>query len=108
MTWLQNRPENYLGEYYSPQNEALPSENWYFDRSAQTLVYLPVTRKSFSSGIQKVLAFKVKLVGVSGPVNAARREQGSSGLVLDQLTDQMVANNIHAGTVPRPTTSEKN
>jgi general secretion pathway protein G len=107
MTWLQQRPENYLGEYYSPQNEALPSGSWYFDRSAQTLVYLPAAQKSFSSGIQKVLAFKVKLVGVSGPVNAARRGKGSAGLVLDQIDDQAVAFNNIAGSLPRLHISEK-
>jgi general secretion pathway protein G len=107
MTWLQQKPVNYLGEYYSPKNEALPSGNWYFDRSAQTLVYLPTDQKSFSSGIQKVLAFKVKLVGVSGPVNAARREKGSTGLVLDQIDDQAVAFNNIAGSLPRLHISEK-
>ena len=83
MTWLQQRPQNYLGEYYSPENEALPSGNWYFDRSAQTLVYLSAADKSFSSGIQKVLIFKVKLIPVSAPLNAGR--QGTAGLVLEQL-----------------------
>lgn len=108
ITWLQDRPQNYLSEYYSPQNEALPSGNWYFDRSAQTLVYLPAAQKSFSFGIQKVLIFKVKLVGVSGPVNAARREKGSTGLVLEQVDDQAVAFNNIAGSVPRLHFSEKN
>jgi len=32
MTWLQEVPENYLGEYYSPNKAELPSGNWYFDR----------------------------------------------------------------------------
>jgi general secretion pathway protein G len=107
MGWLQQRPENYLGEYYSPQIEALPSGNWYFDRSAHTLVYLPASQKSFSSGIQNVLTFKVKLVRVSGPVSAARREKGSSGLVLDQIDGQVVAINNIAGSLPRPYISEK-
>ena len=111
VSWLQQRPENYLGEYYSPQNDALPRGNWYFDRSAHTLVYLPAAQKSFSSGIQKVLIFKVKLVRVSGPVNAVRQEKGSAGLVLDQvdehIDEQAVASNNIAGSLPRLHFSEK-
>jgi general secretion pathway protein G len=107
MTWLQRSPGNYLGEYYSPENGALPGGNWYFDRGAHTLVYLPASHKSFSSGIQKVLAFKVKLIRVSAPVNAGKREKGTTGLVLDQIDDGVIATNNHAGTVPRLYISEK-
>lgn len=107
VSWLQQRPENYLGEYYSPQNDALPRGSWYFDRSATALVYLPSSQKSFSSGIQKVLVFKVKLVRVSGPVNAVRQEKGSAGLVLDEVDDQAVASTNIAGSLPRLHFSEK-
>ena len=107
MTWLQRRPENYLGEYYSPNKNTLPGGHWYFDRTAHTLVYLSAAEKSFSSGTQKVLTFKVKLVRVSGPVNAGGQIKGSTGLVLDQISDQAVAINNIAGSVPRPYSSEK-
>jgi general secretion pathway protein G len=107
MTWLQQVPENYLGEYHSPNNAELPSGNWYFDRVGQTLVYLPASAKSFSVGIQKILIFKVKLVHMSGPVNTDAREKGSTGLVLDQLSDSSIAINNNAGSVSRPYFSEK-
>jgi general secretion pathway protein G len=107
MSWLQRRPENYLGEYYSPENEAFPTGNWYFDRGAHTLVYLPASQKSFSSGIQKVLAFKVKLLRVPVPVNAGERAKGTTGLVLDQIDDGAIATNNQAGSVPLPYISEK-
>ena len=107
MTWLQKTPENYLGEYYSPNKAELPSGNWYFDRVGQTLVYLSSWDKSFSSGIQKILVFKVKLVQVSGPVNTGGREKGTAGLVLDQVADHAVAINNNAGSVSRPYLSEK-
>lgn len=107
VSWLQQRPENYLGEYYSPQIEDLPRGNWFFDRSATTLVYLPAAHKSFSSGIQKVLTFKVKLVRVSGPVNAVRQAKGSAGLVLEEIDEQGVAVNNIAGSLPRLHFSEK-
>jgi hypothetical protein len=108
MSWLQKMPENYLGEYYSAQNLPLEAGNWYFDRTAQALVYRPSTRKSFSSGIQKVLIFKVKLVGVPDPLNASGRKEGITGLVLDQLLDESSATNNIAVTMPRQNFSEKN
>jgi general secretion pathway protein G len=107
MTWLQRRPKNYLGEYYSPKRGPLPDGNWYFDRTAQTLVYLPVAEKSFSSETQKDLIFKVKLVRVSGPFNAGGQLKGTTGLVLDQISDQAVAFHTIAGSVPGPYFSEK-
>ncbi len=107
MTWLQKTPENYLGEYYSPNKDELPSGNWYFDRVGQKLVYLPSSEKSFSSETQKILVFKVKLVHGSGPVNTSRRDRGTAGLVLDQVADLAVAINNNAGSVSRPYFSEK-
>jgi hypothetical protein len=110
MTWLQHLPQNYLGEYYSPKKEALPVGNWYFDRGTRTLVYLAAAEKSFSTGIQKIQVFKVKLLRVSGPVNAGRQEKGNPGLVLEQLDQpgrQAVAFNNSAGSLPLPYFSEK-
>ncbi|MGJ9416161.1 hypothetical protein ACHAC9_00135 [Massilia sp. CMS3.1] len=107
MALLQEPPGNYLGEYYSPNKSTLPGGNWYFDRSTHTLVYLSAAEKSFSSGTQKDLTFKVKLLHVPGPVNPGGQRNGSTGLVLDQLNDQAVAINNSAGFGPRPTLSEK-
>ncbi|WP_156649006.1 hypothetical protein [Massilia sp. Leaf139] len=107
MTWLQETPKNYLGEYYSPNKSMLPRGNWYFDRAAHHLVYLPAAEKSFSAGTQKVMTFKVKLVRVSGSVKAVGQTKGSTGLVIDQISDQAVATNTVAGFGPRPPLSEK-
>jgi hypothetical protein len=107
MTWLQQQPKNYLGEYYSPNKSMLPAGNWYFDRVGQTLVYLSAADKSFSSGIQKSLTFKVKLVRVSSSVNTDRRENGTTGLVLDRIDDQAIAFTNIAGSGSHPYLSEK-
>ena len=108
MSWLQKTPVNYLGEYYSVPKEGFPRGNWYFDRSAATLVYLPSGHKSFSSGIQKILLFKVELLGGSDPVEAGGQRAVSTGLVLDQIMDQSLAMNNIAVMVPRLHFSEKN
>jgi type II secretory pathway pseudopilin PulG len=107
MTWLQRRPENYLGEYYSPNKSDLPAGNWYFDRTAKTLVYIASSEKSFSSGTQKIMSFKVKLLRVSGPGNTSGQTKGTTGLVIDQINDQAVAVNDIAGFGPPSPLSEK-
>ena len=58
--WLYKKPPNYLGEYFSPNNQNLPPGNWYFDRNYKTLVYLSSERKSFISRPSILLRFKVK------------------------------------------------
>jgi type II secretory pathway pseudopilin PulG len=107
MTWLQQPPKNYLGEYYSPNKAELPSGNWYFDRVGQTLIYLGAAEKSFSVGIQKILIFKVKLVHMPGPINTDALGKGGTGLVLDQLSDSSVAIDNTAGSISRLYFSEK-
>lgn len=110
MTWLQQQPKNYLGEYYSPNKDALPKGNWYFDRAAKTVVYLPAAEKSFSAGTQKMMTFKVKLIRVPGPADASGHYKGTTGLLIDQIddqlsdqvTDQAVAFNNSAESLPRP------
>jgi general secretion pathway protein G len=108
MGWLRERPKNYLGEYYSPKKDNIPSGNWYFDRNGRVLVYRPANEKSFSDGIQKILVFKVELARVSSPHDAGGQGQGSMGLVLRQLDEHVAATTITAGSDPRFNFSEKN
>jgi type II secretory pathway pseudopilin PulG len=105
MTWLQQQPQNYLGEYYSPNKDVLPKGNWYFDRAKKTLVYLTAAEKSFSVGTQKMMTFKVKLIRVPGPADASGHYKGTTGLVIDQVSDRVNAQAVafnSAESRPRP------
>ena len=77
------------------------------ERVAPALLYQRASKKSFSVEIQKVLIFKVELLRVPGPVNTRGQEYGTTGLVLDQISDQAVAFNTIAGSISRPSYSEK-
>ena len=92
MRLLSGKPENYLGEFYSPEINKLPRGNWYFDRSNQTLVYLLAGHKSFSGGISNLLIFKVKLAGLPDPARENGAPKATQGLVLDRLIDPAAAN----------------
>ncbi len=89
--WLAKRPENYLGEYFSPDETQLSKGNWYFDKASKTLVYLPAASKSFSSQTPKFLRFKVKLLRVPKLVETDGRSEDTEGLVLDHIANQPVA-----------------
>ncbi len=89
--WLVRRPENYLGEYYSPDEAELPKGNWYFDKASRTLVYLVAAPKSFSAETSKFLRFKVELLRVPQPVEPDGRIRVSEGLVLAEVENQTVA-----------------
>ena len=60
--WLERKPENYVGEYYTPSIRDVAPGNWYFDRSDKSLVYLLNNEKSFGDTAVKRLKFKVKLL----------------------------------------------
>jgi len=88
--WLHQRPPNYLGEYYSPDNQHLPPGNWYFDRRNKTLVYVSMERKSFSSSKMIFLKFKVKS-SRSPDISAMTAASASiDNLVLIQVFDEPV------------------
>ena len=89
--WLAKRPENYLGEYFSPDETQLSKGNWYFDKTSRTLVYLPAASKSFTSETPKFLRFKVKLLRVPELVETDGRTKDTRGLVLEQMNSQSVA-----------------
>ncbi len=64
MKWLAEVPRNYLGEYYSPDINALQPGSWYYDLHARELVYLVDRGRRFitrSDGC-KWIRFRVELV----------------------------------------------
>lgn len=93
MSWLVEVPSNYLGEYYSPEGNSLPSDSWYFDRGKKELVYIAPSGKTFGYREQTLLRFKVKFIDLT-------LEQGKTpglpavakGVVLDQVSEKNVVN----------------
>jgi general secretion pathway protein G len=105
--WLARRPENYLGEYYSPDMAELPKGNWYFDKASRTLVYLAAAPKSFSAETSKFLRFKVELLRVPETVEPDGRITVTEGLVLAEVDNQTVATTNTAGLIRAIHTEKK-
>ncbi len=93
MSWLVKPPDNYLGEYYSPEGDALPDDSWYFDRGKKELVYIESKVKTFPRQKLTLLRFKVKFIGPNlhmGTVSGLPSK--NMGVILDQVTEKSVVN----------------
>ncbi len=93
MSWLVETPPNYLGEYYSPEGDALPEDSWYFDRGKKELVYIASKVKTFPRKKLTLLRFKVKF---NEPILQLGTVPGlpakNMGVILDQVTKKNVVN----------------
>lgn len=63
MDWLQQRPENYAGEFYDPTPGAIAPGHWMFDLKTRELVYVPSGTEYFKPGRdgKKWIRFRVQL-----------------------------------------------
>ncbi|MGZ5199985.1 MAG: hypothetical protein ACXWC4_09465 [Telluria sp.] len=88
--WLSEKPENYLGEYYSPDLEKIPVGNWVFDRRDKTLIYLLNSHKSFYFSASELLKFKVEFGQLPTQVAGLEKRPAevSKGAVLVQVSDE--------------------
>ena len=62
MDLLAQKPANYAGEYYLPQNAKISPGNWYFDRKQLLLVYIARTGATFQVATPGRYQFKIELV----------------------------------------------
>ena len=62
MDLLAQKPANYAGEYYSPQNAKISPGNWYFNRKELLLVYIRRTGATFQSATSRPYQYKIELV----------------------------------------------
>ena len=86
MDWLSRKPNNYLGEFYSPGLQEVAAGNWYFDRSGKILVYLLIHGNLFQSNELKRLKFKVELQHLNLPRDNILKANGNhDGVVLVQV-----------------------
>jgi general secretion pathway protein G len=84
---LDRKPANYLGEYFSPDNNELPAGNWYFDRSDKTLIYLLNNRETFRNAPAKLLKFKVKSLRLPTKIAKPSGASESAGVTFEQVND---------------------
>ncbi|MFZ2302043.1 MAG: type II secretion system protein [Gallionella sp.] len=50
MNWLQQKPNNYAGEFHDPTPLVVESGNWIFDLDSHNLIYIPRIVNNFKPG----------------------------------------------------------
>ena len=50
MNWLQQKPDNYAGEFHDPTPLAVKPGNWAFDLDSRDLIYVPSLVNNFRPG----------------------------------------------------------
>ena len=85
-TWLNSKPVNYAGEYYSPSDQQIGGGNWCFDRRDKSIVYLLNNRGTFFGVKPMRLKFKVKLLHLLNTSGAVGKGAGPVvGLDIEQV-----------------------
>ena len=77
MSWLAEKPTNFVGEFYTPQPGIVAAGNWYFEMRTKNLIYVANNTEHLHTapGESNRLRFKLQLVyktsDASAPNNAA-------------------------------------
>jgi prepilin-type N-terminal cleavage/methylation domain-containing protein len=63
MTWLQQKPRNYAGEFFDPAPQSVPPGHWMFDLKSRELIYTVDHAEYFKPGKdgKKWIRFHVRL-----------------------------------------------
>ena len=95
MSWLGEKPANYVGEYYAPRTDTVEQGNWYFDPSNKNLVYLVINSGHLhtAAGESNRLRFQLKLVksAKSDPVASPNDANLRSNMIVGVILEPVVA-----------------
>ena len=84
---LKNKPVNYAGELFQPDDGDIGEGNWCFDRHDKSLIYLLNYRNSFGDAPSKRLKFKVKLLRLPHSPAKPSGTPEPTGVAFEQVKD---------------------
>lgn len=87
LSLLKNKPANYAGELFSPDDNEIGMGNWCFDRQDKSLIYLLNNRNSFEDASSKRLKFKVKLLRLPHSPAKPSGTPEPTGVAFEQVKD---------------------
>lgn len=90
MNWLAEKPNNYVGEYYTPKHGMVDAGKWYFDLQDKDLVYLANNSEHLrtSLGESNKIRYRLKVVrGLNSALDSAiqgnARRDAVVGVILE-------------------------
>jgi len=84
---LKNKPANYAGELFQPDDIDIGKGNWCFDRYDKSLIYLLNNGNSFGDASTKRLKYKVKLFRLPQSPAKPSGAPDISGVAFEQVKD---------------------
>lgn len=85
MNQLQQKPANYVGEFYLPPAQEVSNGNWYFSRTEKKLIYNYTVTNYFKKNSQYQLSFSIKSVTINGrEINRGNEDGLIDVVILDQ------------------------
>ncbi|MTV39720.1 hypothetical protein [Duganella radicis] len=84
---LKNKPANYVGELFQPDDKDIGEGNWCFNRTDKSLIYLLNNGNSFGDAQSKRLKFKVKLFRLPHSPAKPSGTPEPEGVAFEQVKD---------------------
>ena len=85
MDLLAQKPANYAGEYYLPQNIKISPGNWYFNRKELLLVYIARTGATFQVATPKQYRYKIELVRGMDDAEGLKPAETSTSTIIEGI-----------------------
>jgi prepilin-type N-terminal cleavage/methylation domain-containing protein len=86
MDLLAQKPANYLGEYFTPQNFKISPGNWYFNRKKLLLVYITRTGAAFQGSENKQYYYRIELIRTLTDANGPSPAETSNSTTIEGVT----------------------
>jgi prepilin-type N-terminal cleavage/methylation domain-containing protein len=72
MNWLADKPTNYVGEYYLPQQGLIAPGHWYFDMHDKTLIYLANNQAHLQTAPGELNKIRFQVKRITSPSNNSK------------------------------------
>jgi prepilin-type N-terminal cleavage/methylation domain-containing protein len=85
MDLLAQKPANYIGEVYSPQNVKISRGNWFFNRKQLLLVYIAGTGATNQVADSDRFEYKIELIPDLGGANGPKIAETSKSTTIEGI-----------------------
>ena len=94
MSLLAQKPANYLGEYFTPQNFKISPGNWFFNRKKLLLVYITRTGATLPGAASTQFSYRIELLRSQEDANGPKPAETSDrttieGIVLNEIPSNL-------------------
>ncbi|SHG98146.1 type II secretion system protein [Massilia sp. CF038] len=94
MSLLAQKPANYVGEYFTPQNFKISPGNWFFNRKKLLLVYITRTGATLPGAASKQFSYRIELSRTLEDANGPKPAETSDRTTIEGIVLNEVPSNL--------------